>query len=458
MADVPVVNTTSSAADPTGAFATMVAQKPPAPVGSGDSRVTKANAQAAFESSVSPPVSNTQIAVSIPSPMIDENVPPTSVVAASVPSGEPSGGPLASPAKTSSTIVSPVQDVAFPEEAKPGLLSSIAEGTKDTVSDIKDEFQSFSAQFSDMQVFDTYFVPEASIVTFRCPTKKFSAMDEGIVVQGIMAEAFTFSMDSKWDTKAIGGLLEAATRVLTPIDATLQNLFGTSINQPVMARRRWGGTSPLESTIQVKFISRNRVGTLGKTSEKEDVYDNVVKLVQLLLPRERAVFGDNERNSGMLSLFSIPGPTPFGEGMGDALAEWAKDSTFLKGLTTMNGGDTVSITIGNIVSLKSAYITKVAPTFSKALGPTGYPLAAHVVVSFSAVDAPYLKRNVDNEFMAISGNNPLHSQPVDISNISPFPEFVSQLMKDKDSGQLAKDREKSRADFIVNEGGVMVPK
>jgi len=429
MADAPVVNTTSTGTDPDDVWKKMVAQKPPAPTGSGDSRVTKESAQKAFEVSQSSPpsASSTQIAAS-PSPMIDENVPPTSVVAASVPSGEPSGGPLASPDKTSSTIVSPVQDIAFPEEAKPGLLSRIAEGTNDLISDTKDEFKALSAQFSEMQVFDTYFVPEASIVTFHCPTKKFSNLptDNGLMVQGILAEAFSLTMDSKWDTKAIGGLLDAASKVLTPIDATMQNLFGTSINQPVLARRRWGGTGPLESTIQVKFISRNRVNIDGKTTERQDVYDNVVKLFQLLLPRERDVYGDDAANSGMLSLFSIPGPTPFGNALGDSLAAW---NSVAPGLTNRRGGDEVSITIGNIVSLKSAYITKVYALFSKALGPTGYPLAANVTVSFSAVDAPYLRKDAQGDFIAASGNNPFHSQPIDVSNFSVLPNLAEQLMK-----------------------------
>lgn len=326
------------------------------------------------------------------------------------PASRPSPGP------TQSTIV-PV-DAALPEEQGPSLLSRIGEGISDAGQAVKDEFTNFANQFSEMQVFDTYYVPEASVVAFRCETKRFSdgAQDTGITVQGLLAESFTFSMSSKWDTKALGGILDAE-KFLSPFDNASQGFLGISINQPVLARKRWGGTDPLESTVKVKFIARNRVLPGSKiTTEKQDVYDKVVALLQLMMPREwGSIPADGA--SGILSAFVIPGPTPFGSGVGDAINAIANKFNHDTDFNT--AGDKVKIKIGNIVSIDSAYLTKVNCTFSKALGPTGYPLAADVVVSFCATDAPYLRKSPLGSYMDYEGNNPLHVTALNPSDLIP---------------------------------------
>jgi hypothetical protein len=141
----------------------------------------------------------------------------------------------------------------------------------------------------------------------------------------------------------------------------------------------------------------------------------------------------NEESSGIMSLFAIPGPNPFGSGLGDALEHIV--GKYKPDFEMDTGGDIVSIKIGKMVSINSAYITKVDGSFSKALGPTGYPLGAFVTVSFSAIDAPYLKKVKDGKHINLDGNNPFDVTAIDVSKaMESFMSATKELMSDiKDS-------------------------
>ena len=234
-----------------------------------------------------------------------------------------------------------------------------------------------ATEYSEMQIFDTYKVPDESLVHIQCPNKK-------IDLWAMVVEAWSFSLESKWDGKALGTLADS--NILRGIDTIAQDVGGISLNQPVLNRRVWGGTSPFGATLKLRFIAQ--------TSAMADVYIPMLKLAALLTPR---VLAGVKGLEGALSLFAIPGPAPFG---GDAvLAALAKQV----GTTAPKknySGDNVSIAVGKTIDVRSAYITKLQGVFSKSIASDGYPLAGEAVITFESMDTPFFvydDANGDNQ-------------------------------------------------------------
>jgi hypothetical protein len=285
------------------------------------------------------------------------------------------------------------------------VLGGIADGGWGAVVD----------QYSEMQVFDTYDVPSESVVTITCRNKLLDSAnpDSYLRVQGILADAIPFSMDSKWDVSAIGAL-GAAEKVLKVADDLGQLAGGWSINQPFLNRRRWGGTSPLEMTIQVRFVARALQGQNGEIipNARQDVYNNVVKLMLMLMPRLLGSISNSLE--GIASAFSVPGPAPF-DGAFVTLLESISSLDVPKGVSE---GDPVSIMIGSpdrpIVHLERVYLTKINGTFSKALSDDGTPLSAHVNLTYASMDTPFFKTGE-----GVGGNNPfLKSSYANFNNVA----------------------------------------
>lgn len=245
---------------------------------------------------------------------------------------------------------------------------------------------SLLSQFADdlpsTQLFDTFYVPSESQVVFRCKNKD-------ITVKGIVVEPFSFQLDSKWDSKALGTL--ADTHLLRGVDTILQDAGGVSINQPIFNRRTWSGTSPFGTTLRVRFVAVD--------SALEDVYLPVVRLAALLLPR---AFFRMAGLAGLIGIFSIPGPAPFFSKTANDLLHTLEPNL---GPNQNIGGDSVSVKFGNILNVQAAYITKVQGSFSKSLGPDGYPLAAEVYVSFEAMDSPFFVLPKSGDTVGAAVNN-----------------------------------------------------
>jgi hypothetical protein len=244
----------------------------------------------------------------------------------------------------------------------PDLLSNIASTASSVFAGVD-----LAQDFSEMQICDTYDIPESNIATFECKNK-------GIRVSGLIAEAWQFSVDSKWDNKALGSIADSS--LLRLGDTLAQDLIGQSLNQPILNRRSWGGTSPFGTSVKLRFIATS--------SGKTDVYIPVLKLLALLYPR---LIGTGDEHT-ILGMFAMPGPAPFGN-----LAQALKDGLGSKLLDASDsGGDPVSVTVGSLIKIDAAYLTKVQGSFSKALDFDGYPLAAEVFVSFESMDTPFFVR------------------------------------------------------------------
>jgi len=210
----------------------------------------------------------------------------------------------------------------------------------------------------------------------------------------------SFTLSSKWEHKALGVIGDS--QAVSAADSIFQLAAGVSVNQPILNRRSWGGTDPLELSAKVRFLAREYDSAKSPGQVKADVYDKVVALSTLLIPR---IAGSVTGFEGMLSAYIIPGPSPFG---GKAAASVAKA---FKQEDIGYGGDAVTVAIGSknspLVYLKQAYIMKMQAIFTKALGPDGYPLGAEVTITFGSMDTPMLSADQDGNIQGLSQNNVL---------------------------------------------------
>lgn len=247
----------------------------------------------------------------------------------------------------------------------PATTSPLLAAFSDAADSVSKSLEGMAAEHSQMQIYDMYNVPEQSAVTFTCENKD-------ILVSAIVVEQFQFNMESKWDSKAIGAISDS--KFLTLIDTLAQDTAGVSVNQPIFNRRTWGGTSPFETSLKVRFVAQ--------TSGRDDVYVPVLKLANLLVPRRIWGVPGLEKSLG---IFAPPGPVPFGGFLVDVMIS----AMNLNVPKSSFDGDSVSIKYGNLIDVKYGYVTKIQGMFSKSLDKDGYPLAAEAVVSFGSMDSPY---------------------------------------------------------------------
>lgn len=230
-----------------------------------------------------------------------------------------------------------------------------------------------------MEVMDVYTIAASSIVSVKCKNK-------GLEVYGITMDPVSFTVDSKWDNKALGSIASASvTRIAENVS---QLVNGVSINQPILARSSWGGTLPLEMSAKFSLIATN--------NGRNDVYVPALKLAAMLQPR--LVGSVNSNLEGVLSLFAIPGPAPFG----GEIAKGIKD--VLKIDIDGDGGDPVSVQIGNVVELQRCYLTKLNVIFSRTYGTDGFPVSAEVTINFRSIDSPYVVPDADSKTISIGVN------------------------------------------------------
>lgn len=234
-----------------------------------------------------------------------------------------------------------------------GLLSSVSNLTQTT--------KALGALISDgpkVYVHDTYDVGLQNLVVLAQPNRKLE-------FRGYLNSDLPFSLESRWSDSAYGNINE--TQVFKLIDGIAQNAGGRSIQTPFWQRKLWGGTSAMQFTVNCVLVAM--------TDAKTEVYDQVVALCNMLLPRvNRDATPDNnleKLSSAFENVFEfmvVPGPGPLDPSGGN------------------DSGDAVSIKIGNTVDLVSCYLTNVKGSFSRSLDSNGYPLACSLDISVSAID------------------------------------------------------------------------
>jgi hypothetical protein len=155
-----------------------------------------------------------------------------------------------------------------------------------------------------------------------------------------------------------------------------------SIQAPIWQRKIWGGTKPLDLSIDCALVAAGNA--------KTDVYEPVYRLCQALLPRRVTAGMAGEINKalnlkGIFEFMQAPGPSP---------------------MSPTGAGDIVQVAVGNLITMNTCYLKSVRGRFSKSLDQNGYPLAAMLQVSFSAVqNSVFVDDEVNNAFnVMVSGD------------------------------------------------------
>lgn len=117
------------------------------------------------------------------------------------------------------------------------------------------------------------------------------------------------------------------------IEKTLKHVFPDA---PILYEQEFAGTTPYELSIPIFFAVRDG-------GAKKDVYEPITKLEELMVP-------DTQRSK-------------------------------LGGIVTMVVPETVTVKIGQILSIPNAYLTGVSVDMNAAFDPAGYPVGAVATIS-----------------------------------------------------------------------------
>lgn len=181
-----------------------------------------------------------------------------------------------------------------------------------------------------------------------------------IEIIALLQKEVTLKTGGRWDPFRASALGTGA-------EILAQWIFDTSLIMPVLSRRMWRGSSPLELTLDLKF---------------EAVYDakNEVLLPCALLHRmslpgyklgggviedmqkEQALAGKAPLSGNLLSVLSPPGPSPFPGKMGDI----------------------ISIHIGKMLTFKGVILTDVTSSIPSKYSEGGLPVSTNMSIRFES--------------------------------------------------------------------------
>jgi hypothetical protein len=205
------------------------------------------------------------------------------------------------------------------------------------------------------------------------------AKQKSISITGLLSGPLQFHVNSHWQSLlngANGAVGSIASSILSGADTIAQTVAGRSIRQPWFGRKTWQGTDPLSFVVPMEFVAY--------VDAKTEVYDPMVGLMSLLYPRASNE-AYSEDTTALLSTYFIPGPTLF----------------YPSELIKNNTGDTISVTVGSLISFSACYVEGLTITVYNSFTPDGYPQRISCTVSVTSMDTPFV--NQDGTFMNSTG-------------------------------------------------------
>ena len=241
---------------------------------------------------------------------------------------------------------------------------------------------------------DEFNVTENQIVTIT--RYKGGTSQSLITINGILSENLNLKIHSNWESLNSNSIFGTITEGLT----TLSNAGelgltsktgggGVSFIQPWNNRKFWAGTDPFPLNFSMTFFSQG--------NSKTDVFDPVIQLVSLCMPRETEnVIEDVVSKIPLVNLNApnVKGQSNLIKAITEAVETYSipGPSLYFKGAGKSEGqGDATTIVIGNMFAFGGCYITDVEAEWSSTFDSQGYPIWCKVSVSAQAMDSNTVK-------------------------------------------------------------------
>jgi hypothetical protein len=228
---------------------------------------------------------------------------------------------------------------------------------------------------------DYYMTESSQQVTIRCEPK-------AVHVVTLLSEPVKVSGQADW-AASVSSLMLGGSPAFAMADFLGKTIGGgQSLRQPWMSRKIWKGSTPLNLSLNLKFIATGATqvkieGKIAKeTSLKSDevgfaeVYWPTCQLLSLLYP------GKDQSNN-----YVQPGPSAF-HSFGGNDAKYGQKGSI--GDVQGTVGYPVDVQVGNFILFQNCFVTKCSVSYSSTLDGLGYPQSAQVQLDIESYEAPFV--------------------------------------------------------------------
>lgn len=171
-----------------------------------------------------------------------------------------------------------------------------------------------------------------------------------MIIKTLIQDDISFNTEALWSPSA------AASVIRQTSGQTMELLTGRTLVNKFVSRKMWGGTSPLDFTLNLRFESI-------ENNFREVVWP-CVELQRMILP---ASGGKNTIGEWFLL---PPGPNPF----------------YIEAIKNMQEGEVINVRIGKFISVKKVVLKSMSLKFSPHFLEGGAPLSILATINFSAFD------------------------------------------------------------------------
>lgn len=188
-----------------------------------------------------------------------------------------------------------------------------------------------------------------------------SKLNWGIVAA--LQDRTSLRVSSDWEPIIPRGLTGLGMR----LGALTQLALGKALYTKWMTRRIWVGTSPLQMTMNLLFVSINNT--------KLNVMYPCMILQQLVLPSA-------DKNAPVTGLLSPPGPSPFY--LGEEESPLTLPPSIREHITKHS--EFITVSIGDFLRFEKVIVQDVNVTFDSRMSVDGFPISASVDVVFQTYE------------------------------------------------------------------------
>lgn len=180
-------------------------------------------------------------------------------------------------------------------------------------------------------------------------------------VKAVLQDNISMRVESTW--KALEDLAPSGDQQWAALGGAIaQALTKKALVTAFTSRRIWGGTSPVELILPLRFEAIK--------DPQVEVVQPCLALQQMALPTK----GEDSGFLGVLPLLQPPGPSPFQTGLNSEAGK------------QLGAGEDITITVGNLLTFKSVVVHNVTVTFDTRYTAQGLPISAKVDIAFQTYE------------------------------------------------------------------------
>lgn len=171
-----------------------------------------------------------------------------------------------------------------------------------------------------------------------------------VVIKALVQDDISFNTEALWSPSAAVSVIRQTS------GQTMELLTGRTLVNRFVSRKMWGGTTPLDFTLNLRFGSIE--------NNFRDVVWPCVELQRMILP------SSGGRNTIGEWFLLPPGPNPF----------------YIKAIKSMQEGEIINVRIGKFINVKKVVLKSMSLKFSPHFLEGGAPLSILATINFSAFD------------------------------------------------------------------------